>query len=98
MKAAWDRSEEFDILGRTKTRLELWEEHRHWRKRWNAWKIPSGAGIWFRSFVVAMACSIVGAKILQNMRQGPCWEGVWPHLDPWDVVRLSTSSSPWNVR
>ena len=34
MKAAWNRGEEFydparkeDILGRTKTRLELWEEH-----------------------------------------------------------------------
>ena len=34
MKGAWDRSEEYydparkeDILGRTKTRPELWEEH-----------------------------------------------------------------------
>ena len=34
MKAAWDRSEEYhdpgrkeDILGRTRNRLELWEEH-----------------------------------------------------------------------
>ena len=34
MKVAWDRGEEYydpprkeDILGRTKTRLDLWEEH-----------------------------------------------------------------------
>ena len=25
-----------------------------------------------------MACSNVVAKILQNMRKGPYWEGVWP--------------------
>ena len=39
----------------------------------------------------------MGAKILQKMREGPCWDGVWPHLDPWDVVRLRTSSSVWSV-
>ena len=27
---------------------------------------------------------------------GPHWEGVWPCLDPWDVVRLRTSSRCWN--
>ena len=38
-------------------------------------------------------------KILQkkNVWEGPCWEGVWPYLDPWDVVRLRTTSSFWNV-
>ena len=46
-----------------------------------------------------MACSIAGAKILQKMWEGPYyWEGVWPCLDPWDVVRLRTSSSCWNVQ
>ena len=44
-----------------------------------------------------MACSIVGAKILQKMWEGPYWEGVWPYLDPWDVVGLRTTSSVWNV-
>ena len=29
--------------------------------------------------------------------EGPYWEGVCPCLDPWDVVRLRTSSSSWNV-
>ena len=44
-----------------------------------------------------MACSIVGAKIFQKMWEVPCPEGVWPCLDPWDIVRLRTSSSCWNV-
>ena len=48
-------------------------------------------------FAVAMACSIVGMKILKKMWEGPCWEGVWPHLDPWDVVGLRTTSGVWNV-
>ena len=47
-------------------------------------------------FVVAMACSIAGARILPKMWDGPFWEGVWPSLDPWDMVRLRTSSSFWN--
>ena len=47
--------------------------------------------------VVAMACSIVGAKLLQNMWEGPYQEGFWPCLHPCDIVRLRTSSSCWNV-
>ena len=46
-----------------------------------------------QAFVFAMAGSIVGAKILQKMWGEPYWEGVLPCLDPWDVVRLRTSSS-----
>ena len=42
---------------------------------------------------VGMACSFVGAKLLQNMWVGPCWEGVWLCLDPWDSVRLRTAST-----
>ena len=30
------------------------------------------------------------------MWEGPYWEGVWPSLDPWDLMRLRTSSSWWN--
>ena len=44
-----------------------------------------------------MAAKVVGAKILQKMRDGPCWEGVWPYLDPWDVLKLRTTASVWNV-
>ena len=33
------------------------------------------------------------AKFLQKMWEGPCWEGVWPFLDPWDVFCLRTTSS-----
>ena len=33
------------------------------------------------SLVVAVACNIAGAKILQKMWEGPYWEGVWPCLD-----------------
>ena len=42
-----------------------------------------------------MACSIVGAKILQKMWEGAYWEGVWPYLDTWDVVGLRTTSGVW---
>ena len=74
----------------------------HWRKHWDAWKIPFGVGIWFHSLslpivVVAMAFSIAGAKMLQKMWEGLRWEGVWLDLDPWDVVRLRTSSCFWNI-
>ena len=27
----------------------------------------------------------------------PCWEGMWPSLDPWDVVGLRTTATVWNV-
>ena len=47
--------------------------------------------------VVAMACSIVGAKIFQKMWERPYREGLWPCFDIWDIVRLRTSSSYWNV-
>ena len=44
-----------------------------------------------------MACSEVGSGILQKMWKRPVWEGVWPCLDPWDSVRLRTTSTHWNV-
>ena len=27
----------------------------------------------------------------------PLWDKVWPHLDPWESVRLRTASTHWNV-
>ena len=56
-----------------------------------------GLAFWFHSvslpaFVVAMACSIAGAKISQKMWEGAYWEGVWPCLDPQDVVRSRSIS------
>ena len=36
------------------------------------------------------------SRALPNCRW-PFWEGVWPFLDPWDVVGLRTTSSVWNV-
>ena len=59
MKTVWDRVEEYyhpgrkeDILGRTKTRLDLCEEHLKdpivaLAKRWNAWTNPFSAGFRF---------------------------------------------------
>ena len=44
-----------------------------------------------------MAAKVVGAIILQKAWEGPCWEGVWPFLDPTDVVGLRTTASVWNV-
>ena len=127
-KAAWDRSEDFDdparkedILGRTETRLELWQEHRkdplaalaksvaircrpikaralsvsagtqglitaafarakggrtktrleknisntqwlHWRRHWNAWRIPSRVGNLVSQFVAASLCRCNGLQ------------------------------------
>ena len=74
----------------------------HWRKHWDAWKIPFRVGIWLHSLslpvdLVAMAFSIAGAEMLQQMWEGLHWEGVWLDKDPWAVVRLRTSSCFWNI-
>ena len=50
-----------------------------------------------RGLSFSVAVSVAGAEILQKMWEGPCWEGVWPFLDPWDVVGLRTAASVWNV-
>ena len=89
-----------DILGGTKTRLELWEEH---LKRPNhslgkSMKVlgepylgwPLAPSFRWQIVWIALACSCVGTKNLQKMWDGPFWEGVWPCLDPWDSVRLRT--------
>ena len=73
---------------------------RHWRRHWNVWRIPTRIGIWFLQFVVASLCRRNGFQhrwrkdFAKRCGKG-YWEGVWPYLDPWDVVRLRTSS--WNV-
>ena len=58
---------------------------------------PSDASPWSKSLSSWMAANVVGAKISQKMWDGPWWEGVWPFLDPWDVVGLRTAASVWNV-
>ena len=35
---------------------------------------------------------------LQNLWEGAYWEGVWPCLDPWDMVRFRKSSSSWTAQ
>ena len=105
MKAAWDRCEDCydparkeDILGRTKTRLELWEEHLKDPITAPAESVGVfGSFLFSAGFANRGGCNGLGAKILQQMWEGPCWEGVLPWLDPWDVVLLRTSSSYWNV-
>ena len=68
-----------------------------------AWRIPTRAGLWFeasccQSCGLRWPASLVGAKMLQNkMWEGPCWEGVFPCLDPWACVRLRTASTYWNA-
>ena len=102
MKAAWDRSEEYsqrrylrqdnnphlkDPLAALAKALECLENPH------KGWHLVSQLSL--LTFVVAMAFSIAGANMLQNMRKGPYWDGVWPYLDPWDVVRKHPSV--WNV-
>ena len=113
MKAAKDKGEEFcdpgrkdNTLGRKQSRLELWEEHlkrpNHSFGRSSEVPRKSLSGLtscskFLRKVTrIAMACSW-GSGILQKMWERPFWEGVWPHLDPWDSVRLRTASTQWNV-
>ena len=82
MEAAWDRGEEFydpgrkeDILGGTKTCLDLWEEQlkdpiASLAKALESLDNPCMCCFLVRSLllpVVAMACSIAGTTILQKM-------------------------------
>ena len=94
-------SQKAKAIGRTTSRLDLWEEHLKdpiWKKK--TFTVPGeplpGLAIGSKRKVVrtAMACSDVGTKILQEMWEGTFWEGVWPCLDPWDSVRLCTVCLP----
>ena len=105
VETAWDRSEEYHdparkevILCRTRTRLDLWDEHLKDPIAALAKALECiGNSLWcwllvrsllLPAFVVAMAFSIACAKILQIMWEGAYWEGVLLCLDPWDIVRL----------
>ena len=108
MKAAWDRCEDYydparkeDILGRTRTRLDLWEEHLKDQivalaKALECLENPYWVGIWFHNeslpvFVVAMACSFAGARILQKMWEGPYCTSCSSESD------LPTQTNAWKV-
>ena len=45
-----------------------------------------------------MAVSNVSTESLQKVWEGPCWERMWPFLDPWDVVGMRTTASSWNIQ
>ena len=51
-----------------------------------------GSHFVFLSASSVMAVSAACATSLQKVWEGSSWEGMWPFLDPWDVVRLRTSS------
>ena len=97
-----------NILGRNKTRLELWEEHlkdpvvaldKSFEVRGES---VSRQTVGSRAFVkwlcsYATACGRGSSGTVPKMWDIPLWESVWPCLDPWDSVRLRTASTHWNV-
>ena len=36
-------------------------------------------------------------RSLRQVLEGPCREGLWPFLDPWDVVEMRTTASIRNI-
>ena len=90
----YDPARKADILGSVGRTSQI-PDGGFGAKRWNAGKIRIRVGIWFHSlsltaFVVAMDFSIVGARHFAKNVEFLYCEGVWPCLDPWDVVRLHT--------
>ena len=67
-----------------------------------AWRIPSRVFHLVAPCVDASLCrrnglaASLARRCCKRCGNGPIWEGVWPYLDPWDVVRLRTSSTLWN--
>ena len=109
MKVVKGRGEQFygperkdNILGRNKTRLELWEEHLKGPivaldkalkcVESSSWGVsrPETCGGSVLQWPVLAFSKVCGKK-------KPIWEGVWPFLDPWDSVCLRTTSVEWNV-
>ena len=94
MDEFYDRAHQNDIQDGTRNRLEPWEEHL---------KSPLAAlAKALDCLEDAYECKDLGsqAPCLSHCPPGwrrPCWEGVWPSLDPWDVVGLRTTASVWNV-
>ena len=82
-----------DILGRPQTRLELWDCLNDFYDGSTGVKItgPSHTGLLVVTLSTWMTADVVGAKILQKMWEGSCWEGVWL------LVGLLTTASVWNV-
>ena len=41
------------------------------------------------------------ARNLRQVWEGPCWEGMWPFvepfLEPWDASEMPATASRWNV-
>ena len=82
MKAARDRDEEFydpaqNVPGRTKNRLELWEEH---LKDPVAALLPTDVDIWFHrlslsSLVFVRTFSNAGAHFCKSCGKGPVGKG-----------------------
>ena len=112
MKAARESGEDFydterkdNILGRNKTRLELWERHlkdpivaldkalKCVENQYRGWLLDRDLS-WNWS---SMACGREGSGMVPKMWDKPLWEGVWPYLDPWDTVRLRTASTHWTA-
>ena len=75
---------------------------RNWRRHCNVWRILTSGWHLVSQFVVA---SLVVAEAFQHRWREDFAKdvgrallgGVWPCLDPWDVVRLRTSSSVRDV-
>ena len=114
MKAAKEREKEYydsarkdNMLGRRKTRLELWEEHLQdpiaaLEKALTCLENPSESGHWFeaprgklREWQWPAVVRVL--EFCKRCGKKPFCEGVWPQLDPWDSVRLRTASTCWNV-
>ena len=36
-------------------------------------------------------------RSLRQVWEGPCWEGMWPFLEPWDALEMRATASRWNV-
>ena len=108
LKAARDSGENFydperkdNILGRNKTRLELWEEHLKdpivALDRASKCVENQHQGRDLLSNWSPMACGREGSGMVPKMWDKPLWERIWPYLNPWDSVRLRTASTHWNL-
>ena len=108
LNAAWDRSEKFYhgagkeyFLGRTLKTV--------WNCGKNIFKTPLAALAkalqrlenphqgWHLVSQLVVASPLSSQWAAASMARRFCKRCVWPYLDPWDVVRLCTSSSVRNV-
>ena len=88
-----------------RTTLELWEEHLKdpiisLDKAVKCVENQYQGSLLVRDLceiVVSMTCGREGSGMVPELWGKPLWEKVWPHLDPWDSVRLRTASTHCNV-